>query len=498
MQFTRSSGILLHPTSLPGRYGIGDLGQAAYQFVDFLVDAGQALWQVLPLGPTGFGNSPYQSPSAFAGNPLLISLDRLVEDGLLSEQDMPELPSHFLIEDRVNYDEVFRYKVPLLDLSFERFKSNRKSAYAKEFDQFCKEHAGWLGDYALFMAIHNHLKRPWNAWDEDIALRQPDAIKRWEKELHEQVQRHKYLQFQFFRQWLQLKNYANERGVQIIGDIPIYVAYDCADVWANSHLFKLDKQGNPTVVAGVPPDFFSATGQLWGNPIYRWDQMAKNDFAWWIARMKQTLTMVDIVRIDHFRGLESYWEVPATEETAVNGKWVKGPGSKFFTALNKEFGDLPIIAEDLGIITPDVEKLRDKAKLPGMKVLQFAFGDDHTNPYLPHNYQDNFVVYTGTHDNNTTVGWFETLGDAERERVQCYLGRDGSDIAWDLMRLALMSVAKIAITPIQDVLRLGREGCMNVPGTAEGNWEWRLRPMMLSPGLAEGVRIFSQTYGRCE
>lgn len=500
MHFPRSSGILLHPTSLPGRYGIGDLGPAAYQFVDFLVDAGQSLWQILPLGPTGYGNSPYQSPSAFAGNPLLINLDALAERGLLPGNEIADLPEQFLVEEQVNYDAVRAFKMPLLRRSCEIFRSQRTrdDALTKEFAQFCETHTAWLDDYALFMAVGGHFGTIWSEWDREIALRQANAVEQWKTELAEEVEFHKYLQYLFFDQWFKLKNYANNRGVQIIGDIPIYVSYDSADVWANSHLFKLDQDGNPTVVAGVPPDYFSATGQRWGNPIYEWEKMARNDYAWWMQRMRHTLTQVDIVRIDHFLGLESFWEIPAEEETAVNGKWVKGPGAQLFSKLGSLLGDLPIIAEDLGMVTEAAEKLRDQFNLPGMKVLHFAFGDDSTNPYLPHNYRSDCVVYTGTHDNNTTIGWFESLGDSERESVQRYLGRDGSDIAWDLMRLALMSVAHISIFPVQDVLRLGVEARMNVPGTSVNNWEWRFCPEMLTSGLAQGVRLLTQTYGRCE
>lgn len=499
MRFPRSSGILLHPTSLPGPYGIGDLGSAAYEFVDFLVDAGQSLWQILPLGPLGFANSPYQSPSAFAGNPLLISPEKLVEDGLLSREEATSLPGDMLNDDCVNYDAVIKYKDAVLRRSFEHFKLKARVRTPKDYSEFCETHAWWLNDYALFMALRDHFKTLWNTWDQDIAMREEAALEHWQKELAEEVDYHKYLQFKFYTQWYNLKTYANEHGIQIIGDIPIYVSYDSADVWANPNLFKLDKEGNPTVVAGVPPDYFSATGQRWGNPIYQWNQMAKKGFSWWIDRLRHTFTQADVVRIDHFRGLESYWEVPASEETAVNGTWVKGPGSSFFNKLKRVFGDdLPIIAEDLGIITPEVEQLRDKYQLPGMKVLHFAFGDNDENPYLPHNYHSNCVVYTGTHDNDTTIGWFWSLDQWQRERVQCYLGRDGSDIAWDLMRLALTSVADVAIFPLQDILRLGSECRMNTPGTVDNNWEWRYRAEILSPGLAHGVRLQTESYGRCQ
>jgi 4-alpha-glucanotransferase len=497
MHFPRSSGILLHPTSLPGRYGIGDFGTAAYQFVDFLADAGQRLWQILPLVPTGYGNSPYQSPSAFAGNPLLISLDRLIDDGLLTSEDVPTIPEAFAIEDRVNYEAVSTFKMPLLQRAFERFRSQKPATHTAGFAEFCEARADWLDDYALFLAIkEQHKGESWNTWERDTVLRKATALKKWKKTLADQIEMHKFFQYLFSSQWQQLKDYANSRNIQIIGDMPLYVSYDSAEVWAQPELFTLDAARNPAVVAGVPPDYFSATGQRWGNPLYRWDKMEKNGFTWWLSRMKNTLAQVDIVRIDHFLGLESYWEIPAEEETAVNGRWVKAPGERFFQKMREELGDLPIIAEDLGLVTPAVEKLRDQFDLPGMKVLHFAFGGDTTNPYLPHNYTSNFVVYTGTHDNNTTIGWFASLGDQEREAVQCYLGRDGSDIAWELMRLALASVAAISIVPMQDVLRLSSEDRMNMPGSPTGNWEWRMRPDVLNPGLAQGLKVLTTCYGR--
>jgi 4-alpha-glucanotransferase len=499
MQFPRSSGILLHPTSLPGRHGIGDLGTAAYQFIDFLAQAGQSFWQILPLGPTGYGNSPYQSPSAIAGNPLLISLDLLVDDGWLNEGDIEPPYGYFPDDSRVNYEAVAAFKEPLFIRAHETFVAHSDRDQKYKFECFCHDNASWLDDYVLYTALKDHFKTSWNQWDKDIALRKPEAITEWTTRLQSQIGLYKFLQYSFFKQWTEMRRYANLHSIRIIGDIPIYVSYDSADVWANSSLFKLDAQGNPTVVAGVPPDYFSATGQRWGNPIYHWDKMAKKGFTWWTERLKYTLGQVDVVRIDHFRGLESYWEVPASEETAVNGSWEEAPGVAFFNKLKRVFGeDLPIIAEDLGIITEQVEELRDKFELAGMKVLHFAFGDTSKNPYLPHNYVKNCVVYTGTHDNDTTVGWFWSLSDQERESVQCYLGRDGSDIAWELMRLALMSVADIAIFPIQDMLRLGSEARMNTPGTATGNWEWRMHSKMLDPGLAAGFKMLVKAYGRCK
>jgi len=494
MRLPRSSGILLHPTSLPGRWGIGELGTEAFKFIDFLSGAGQSLWQILPLGPTGYGDSPYQCFSAFAGNPLLVSLDRLVKDGLLTERDLgtPDLP-----QDHVDYGAVIEFKLPLLQLSFERLQRGVSSAHVTALSEFCAAQAGWLDDYALFMAIkQEHGGASWDLWKRDIATRQPEALERWRRALARQVTLQKYLQYLFFSQWHQVKAYANERGIRIVGDAPIFVAYDSADVWANARLFHLDEQGRPTVVAGVPPDYFSATGQRWGNPLYRWDRMAETGYAWWIDRVKMTLGAVDMVRLDHFRGFEAYWEVPADEETAINGRWVPGPGAALFTALERALGDLPIIAEDLGVITPQVEALRDQFHLPGMKVLQFAFDDDARNPYLPHNYSRDCVAYTGTHDNDTTLGWFWSLDHAEREAVRCYLGRDGSDIAWDLWRLTLSSVADISIVPLQDVLRLGSAARQNTPGQASGNWSWRFCAEALTPDLARGIRLLTSTYGR--
>lgn len=497
-RFPRSSGILLHPTSLPGPWGIGDLGTAAYQFIDFLADAGQTLWQILPLVPVGFGNSPYQSPSAFAGSPLLISPERLVEEGLLSHEDLERTPRDDFEDDRVNYDAVVRSKQALLLRSFRHFQRSGSQQHKEAFARFNNEHARWLDTYAFFMAIkEKHGEMCWSDWEPGIARRQPAALQQWRSELAEEIEQQKYWQYLFYSQWGALKAYANSHNVRIVGDAPIFVSYDSADVWANSDLFFLDSAGKPTVVAGVPPDYFSATGQLWGNPLYRWDIMANNGFEWWIHRIKHALSQVDILRLDHFRGFESYWEVPATEETAINGRWVKAPGRELFQAINRELGTLPIIAEDLGIITKEVAQLRDEFHLPGMKILHFAFGGGGAeNPYLPHNYVNNCVVYTGTHDNDTTLGWFQSREDYEREAVQCYLGRDGSDICWELMRLALMSVADICIVPLQDILRLDAEGRMNIPGTAEGNWEWRVRADMLNPGIAEGMRLLTTTYGR--
>jgi 4-alpha-glucanotransferase len=495
MTNTRKSGLLLHPTSLPGRWGIGDLGAAAYTFVDFLAGAGQQLWQVMPLGPTGYGDSPYQGFSAFAGNPLLISLDQLIAEGLLAPEDLTDLPA--FSDQHVEYGTVIPFKLAALKKSFDRFKRVATKEQHDALATFRTEQRNWLADYALFAALkEQHGGANWNTWERSIARREPAAVGEWGSRLSTQTEFHAYMQYLFFGQWTSLKRYANERGIQIIGDIPIFVAYDSADVWANRENFALNDEGHAIVVAGVPPDYFSATGQLWGNPLYRWDVLAGQDYRWWIERFRTTLTLVDIARLDHFRGFAAYWEVPANEETAINGKWVPGPGAALFAAVRAALGGPSIIAEDLGVITPDVEQLRDQLGFPGMKVLQFAFGGDPDDMYLPHNYQTHCVVYTGTHDNDTTLGWWNTLQPHERRNVQIYLGRDGSDISWDLIRLALASVADLVVVPMQDALGLGSEARMNTPGQAGGNWGWRYTPDMLTTHLVERLRGLTAAYGR--
>lgn len=495
MAFDRRSGILLHPSSLPGPYGIGTLGQEAKHWIDFLVSAGQRLWQVMPLGPTGYGDSPYQCFSAFAGNPLLINLEKLVDEGLLYQEDLAGLPE--FSARAVDYGPVIEHKLTLLSLAYERFKAKGSSAQNQSFQVFCETHADWLEDYALFMAIKEaHGGEAWNGWDKAIRSRKPKALAAWKEKLADALVRQKFWQYLFFTQWLELRRYANARDIRIVGDIPIFIAYDSADTWANPDMFYLDKEANPTVVAGVPPDYFSATGQRWGNPLYRWDEMHKQGYAWWLKRIKSTLALVDIIRVDHFRGFEAYWEIPATEPTAVKGRWVKGPGQALFDVIKAELGDLPIIAEDLGIITPAVEALRDDNGLPGMKVLQFAFAGDASDPYLPHNYAKNCVVYSGTHDNDTTKGWYAQAPEKERDFVRRYLARDDSTIAWDFMRLAFASVADTAIVPLQDVLALGSEARMNTPGQAAGNWSWRFSWEQLPYWLAPQLRDMAELYGR--
>ncbi len=496
MPFERRAGILLHPTSLPGRYGVGALGGEAFAWIDFLESAGQRLWQVMPLGPTGYGDSPYQSFSAFAGNPYLIDLELLVEVGLLEQADLEGAPH--LPEDRVDYGLLIPFKLEVLTRAFERFKAEGDPERTRRFQAFCQAQASWLDDFALFMALKEaNGGAAWNEWPDAQRKRNVRALQVARKALAEAVERHQVWQWLFFDQWLELKAYANSRGVAIVGDIPIFAAYDSADVWANPDLFFLDGEGNPTVIAGVPPDYFSATGQRWGNPLYRWKALGRHGFDWWVKRIQATLELVDILRIDHFRGFEAYWEIPATEPTAVKGRWVKGPGQPLFDAIRKALGnDLPIIAEDLGVITPGVEKLRDDNELPGMKVLQFAFAADAADPYLPHNYQHNCVVYSGTHDNDTTVGWYQQAPEKERDFARRYLSSNGSQIAWDFVKLANASLADTAVAPLQDVLGLGPEARMNTPGVASGNWGWRFAWQDIPAWVAPSLRDMAEVYGR--
>lgn len=497
MPFPRSSGILLHPTSFPSRYGIGDLGDSAYRFVEFLQRSGQQFWQVLPLGPTGHGNSPYMCFSSMAGNPLLISPDRLYHEGWLTDEDLANLPD--FPAERVEYDRVIETKMPLLLKAAQRFKEHATVEQRMEFDAFCASRAFWLNDYALFMALKQAQGgMSWHQWNEAIASRDSEALTEWRLKLSEEIFQHKYLQFEFFRQWSTLRDYANDLGIRIIGDIPIYVAHDSVDVWAFPEFFHLDPEtGEPALMAGVPPDYFSETGQLWGNPIYHWEALEEAGFGWWLQRFRSTLDYVDIVRIDHFRGFCAYWAVPQGEETAMNGEWIDAPGTAFFETLEKELGHLPILAEDLGLITPDVEELRDRFEFPGMKILQFAFGGGADNPFLPFNFERNCVVYTGTHDNDTTQGWFSELSEYERDRLIRYLGcASEAGIHWDLIRLGMASVANQAIFPLQDLLGLGTESRMNYPGKPDGNWEWRYRAEVLTEELGDRLLALVELYGR--
>ena len=491
----RDSGILLHPTSLPGSHGIGDLGDGAYRWLDFLVAGGQQLWQVMPLGPPGFGDSPYAARSAFAGNPLLISLDRLVADGLLDTRDLADQPDW--PPSRVDFGAVAAFKLPRLRHASERFAGGRSAELHHAFETFIAENAGWLDDFALYMALREeHGDVPWNEWERGLVQRDPQALAAARTRLATSVERTRFIEFLFRRQWQALRRAAHARGIHIIGDIPIFVAHDSADVWAHQDLFALDADGNPTVVAGVPPDYFSPTGQRWGNPLYNWDRSTETGHRWWIERFRATLAMVDIVRIDHFRGFQAYWEVPAAEETALHGRWAPGPGEPFFRAVAEALGPLPVIVEDLGLITEDVHALRQALGYPGMTVLQFAFGDDATNPYLPHNYDRNCVVYTGTHDNDTTEGWFATLSAKEQARVIGYTGDSSESISRKLVRLALGSVARTAIMPLQDVLGLGSDARMNLPGLGTGNWNWRATADQIAPEHATWLGEMTAMYGR--
>lgn len=491
----RSAGILLHPTSLPGPHGIGDLGEGAYRFVDYLAAARQRVWQVLPLGPTGFGNSPYAARSAFAGNPLLISLDVLRGEGLLDDDDLAGTPA--FDQDRVDYDAAASWKLDRLRRAYGRALAPEHAHCTVELERFSAENGAWLEDYALFMALREaHDGLPWHEWGAPIRRRDQQALEAAQRDLADEIAFQRFLQSRFAAQWRGLKGYAAERGIQVMGDLPIFVAQDSADVWANPEVFALDETGQPAVVAGVPPDYFSATGQRWGNPLYRWETLAASGYTWWVERFRHLLRTVDLVRIDHFRGFEQYWEIPAAHATAEHGRWVAGPGEALFRAVEQALGPLPLVAEDLGTLTPAVEALRRALGVPGMRVLQFAFGDDADNLYLPHNYEPDTVVYTGTHDNDTTAGWFAAAGERLQEAVLRYLARDGGDVVHDLIRLAYASVAALAIVPLQDVLNLGSAARMNLPGRPEANWSWRCRPDALHDGEAAWLAGLAETYGR--
>lgn len=501
MTFTRSSGILLHPSSLPSPYGIGDLGPHAFHFVDWLSTTGCKLWQMLPLGPTGYGDSPYQCFSAFAGNPYLISPDDLVQEGLLSQTDLD--PLRELPASHVDFGQMIPRKLELLQKAYANYRSNPGSLRAS-FDYFCAENSAWLDDYTLFMALKEaNGGGSWSGWNASLRSREKEALASAQNELADVVIRYAFYQFLFFRQWNKLRAYANEKGIQIIGDIPIFVAYDSSDVWAHPELFFLDKHGNPTVVAGVPPDGFSATGQLWGNPLYNWKIHKRDGYAWWLSRVEASLKIFDILRFDHFRGFAGYYEIPASHKTAEAGRWVKGPGKDLFRAIDKFLGNglvsggtgLPVIAEDLGVITPDVIELLGAFDLPGMKVMQFGFSGPE-NPFLPHNYVPNSVAYTGTHDNDTARGWFESAESHEREFALRYLRTDGSDFAWDLIRSVWASVADIAIAPMQDLLNCGSSARMNYPSRLGGNWFWRIQDTDLQEGLAGRMREINWLYKR--
>lgn len=491
----RKGGILVHPTSFPGPYGIGDLGPSSYAFIDFLEEAKQSLWQVLPLGPTGYGDSPYQSFSSFAGQPLIISPELLIDMGLLSIKDLE--PKDWNPQ-KIDFGPVIIYKMSLLRKAFLNFEKSSESKLLDEFRQFTLKHKEWLEDYALFMAVKDyHGGVIWCEWASDIAFPTKDSLDEWHTKLAREVQYYNFIQFIFFRQWFSLKEYANEKGISIIGDIPIFTAFDSADVWANKELFYLDEKGYPTLVAGVPPDYFSETGQLWGNPLYDWDKHKDTNYKWWVRRIALTLNMVDYLRIDHFRGFEAFWSIPYGSENAVRGEWRKGPYKDLFHELVKVLGDdLHIIAEDLGVITPEVEELRDQFLLPGMKILQFAFESVEENPFLPHQFLQRSVCYTGTHDNDTTLGWYQKADEKSKEKVKRYMNTDGKDISWDFIRTCYGSVSEMAIIPLQDVMSLDSNARMNTPGTTINNWSWRYTPDMLKEDLAAKLLNVSVLYGR--
>lgn len=473
MKFNRSSGVLLHVSSLPGADGIGDLGEPAYEFVDFLVDTKTRFWQVLPLTPTGYGNSPYQGLSASAGNPLFIALDALIPIGLLSKNDLAHRP-HFP-RTRIDYGSVIPWKMEKLHLAYLNFKKLSPDGLVDQFKSFCRKNKNWLDDFALFMTIKNQQDlQSWDCWPKELRFRDAAGLKKFHKENSIPIEEQKFQQFLFFDQWMRVKKYANEHGVQIIGDIPIFVGYDCADTWTNPNLFYFDKDLKPTVVAGVPPDFFSKTGQLWGNPLYDWKKHKTSGYAWWIERIQQTLQLVDVIRLDHFRGFAGYYEIPAGSKTAEHGKWVKGPGKDLFDALYKHFGELPFIAEDLGVMTPDVIELRERYHLPGMKIVQFGFNPSPEKGFLPHNIDANAVAYTGTHDNSTAKGWFKSVPKNAQENFRNYTGGSKESVPHAMIRILWQSVALFAIAPMQDLLELGDDARMNFPGTLGGNWEWKL------------------------
>ena len=496
----RSYGILLHPTSFPGPYPIGNLGGEARRFLGWLERAGSSWWQVLPLGPTGFGDSPYQSFSAFAGNPYLIDPEALIAAGWLSRDEARAEGGG----ERVDYGLVYRWAWPMLERAYAGFRARAGESQRRELAGFAQAESYWLDDYALFMAIkEEHGGAPWWEWPRPLRLREESVLAEARARLGERVEFHRWTQWLFFGQWLDLLDEAHRRGQRVIGDMPIFVAYDSADVWSRPELFQLDEERRPLFVAGVPPDYFSPTGQLWGNPLYDWDELRRRDFDWWLARIRHALRLADLVRIDHFRGFEAYWAVPAGAPTAEHGTWRKAPGDELFERVRRELGAVPIIAEDLGLITPEVEALRDRFGLPGMKVLQFAFtGPD--NPFLPHNYPQsgNCLVYTGTHDNDTTKGWCRTASASELEFMRSYLREQGiafsgcDDAPWALIELALKSRCRLAVFPLQDVLGLGSEARMNYPSRPTGNWAWRYREGDLSEGLAAKLRGLAERYGR--
>ncbi len=496
MEIERAAGVLLHPTSLPSEFGIGDLGPGAHRYLEWLASAGVRWWQMLPLNPPGAGFSPYSARSTFAGNPLLVSPAAMAGDGLLDRADLEDYPA--LPNERVDYPAVAAAKDRLLRGAWERSGGRLPGELGAAFERFCSEEAGWLDDWALYDALHRaHRGAPWTAWPPPLRDRDPATLRSWADVHRDDVAFSRFCQWQFFRQWNALHERARDLRVSILGDVPIFVAHDSAEVWANRELFRLDAEGRPVAVAGVPPDYFSETGQLWGNPLYDWDRMARDGYAWWVRRLGHALRLADAVRLDHFRGFAAFWEVPAGAETAAEGRWVPGPGEALFRALDASLGGLPFVAEDLGTITPDVHALRRRLGLPGMAILQFAFTPEPRSSYLPYNLTRDTVLYTGTHDNDTTVGWW--LGkatEAERDFARRYMGTDGREIHWDMIRLALSTVADLAVVPHQDLAGLGSDCRMNVPGRPDGNWAFRITDWMLAPGIRDRLAELVEIYGR--
>jgi 4-alpha-glucanotransferase len=491
----RKSGILLHITSLPGKEGLGTLGKDAFKFVDFLMETKQKIWQILPLGPVGTNNSPYQCYSAFAGNILLIDLETLSEEGLLDKYESKDRP-HFS-EKEAEFQKVIEWKIPNLKKAFQKFREINYGGFLHDYNLFLKEHSWWLNDFALFMAANKHFEgKIWTSWPNGLKYRNAVEVHKYQLKLEEDVEFWKFLQFHFFRQWFKLKRYANEKGVEIMGDMPLYVSTDSVDVWSNTDIFLLDKDLMPQEVGGVPPDYFSEDGQLWGNPVYNWKRLENRNFDWWIARLHFNLNLFNTVRIDHFRGLESFWSIPAGETSAKNGKWVAAKGYQVLSLLRSQIGHLPLVAEDLGIITHEVEKLRDSFGLPGMKVLQFAFLTDSTNEYLPHNFKQNFIAYTGTHDNDTTLGWLETASGKEKVTINLYLDGTNKKGLQNALELVWGSVAETAIAPMQDVLELGSQARMNTPGIANGNWGWRFDWKQLTEKQKDFLKLITEKYNR--
>lgn len=503
MQLPRAGGLLLHPTSLPGRYGIGDLGPEAHAFVDFLAETGQTWWQMLPLGPVGYGGSPYQSPSAFAGNPLLISLDRLADRGWLDAKELARVPD--LPAGKVDFDAVGEFKWEWLRRAFRGYGS---AGDDPDFEAFLRKNRAWLDDYVFFQALRDaHDGQPWYEWEPELVRREPRACERWRERVAEGIRFHEFVQYAFDLQWRELRAACRAEGVRLIGDIPIFVAHDSADVWAHPDLYYLDEHGRPEFMAGVPPDFFSEDGQLWGNPLYRWEAHARDNFEWWRLRIRALLERVDVIRIDHFRGFEACWAVPAGSKTAATGEWAKAPGHAFFKAVRKDLGEVPLIAEDLGVITPEVEALRDEFDMPGMRILQFGFdADPGMEKYLPHAFIRNCIAYTGTHDNDTTYGWYhsqEVTTTQPREEVEearafvrRYVPTDGREVHWDMIRILFASVADTAIVPMQDILGLDSRARMNFPGKPNGNWAWRYRAEQLDGRVKDKLAEMTALYGR--